>query len=279
MTDSPQRSFPGPSFTQRANQISKRASKQRRTRLPVLHPALIADATFNPVEGVPATRADCPKGYCPHVRCRLHLALETGDHRAGRPGLSQVKRDSRGLTLSQPGDAGDERPGTTLRPTWMRVRGLDVEREVKVAVQRDETGYTLHEVRFGTLDYWLARLHIGERVGVFCDEDETPAVIAMAELTPERTIKFDRDLPDRMVGTTANIILARSRQVSSCALDLIDQHGKLTNEQTGDAVGRHRTLVAREVRRALGKAIEAAEEMGMTKGDLMRGLGMIGADR
>ena len=169
-----QQSLPG--FTQRANAISKRASKARqakrvRYRLPVVQPALIADHGFNPVGGVPKNRGECPTtGYCPHVRCRMHLAMEDAEHRAGRPGLANVPRDEKGLTLPSRGSAGHERSGTTLRPTWMRLRGVELEREVKVWLHPDEDGLHVYESQHGAMDYWLARLHIGETVLVINDE-------------------------------------------------------------------------------------------------------------
>ena len=83
-----------------------------------------------PIRGVPKTRADCPmQRPCPHL-CRHNLLVEDAEHRAGRPGLSSVPRDARGWTLPVEGDAGEDRPGTTLRPAWLQVRGLELEREL-----------------------------------------------------------------------------------------------------------------------------------------------------
>jgi hypothetical protein len=282
MTDPkpPQPSLPLPDFTHRANEISKRASKERRKkRLPVLQQGAlpIADRGFVPVEGVPKTRGECPTGgICPHVRCRHHLMLEDAEHRSGRPGLGSVPRDKRGLTLSVSGDAGKERPGTTLRPGWLSVQGTQVEREVNVWLHMDVDGLSVNESRHGAFDYWLKHLRVGEPVYVIDSDQDSPLygqAIAHAWLTPEHELKFDR-YPDRMF-----VLLRRVRPVSSCALDLIDRHGKLTNEQTGNAVGRHRTLVAREVRRAMEKAKVAAKAMGMTEQELLRGLMEIGADQ
>jgi hypothetical protein len=142
-----------------------------------------------PREGVPSDRSECPNtasSMCEFVKCRYHLARvdggEDGD-RAGRPGLAKVARDSAtGHTLVQAGDAGDERPGTTLNPTWI---GPD---------------------------------------GEF-------------------------------------------RHVPTCALDEIDRLGAMTNEQTGDRIGRHRTLAARVLRRAVKRL---REEHSMTGDDLLR---------
>jgi len=284
-----QQSLPG--FTHRANAISKRASKARqakraRYRLPVLQPELVPDVRFSgqATAGVPATRADCPtQRPCPHLRCRYHLALVDAEHRAGRPGLGSVPRDEKGLTLAVSGDAGAERPGTTVSPSWLQWRGLEVEREVKVYIDRDGG---LFNVRAGMLEHWLNKLHYDELVLIF-DEDalaraardglalnddaRRACLLARARLTPDG-LAMDRALPEHVYGSSSALVLTRVRGVPSCALDEIDRVGEHTNEQTGDAVGRHRTLVAREVRRALGKAVRAAGEMGMTEGELMQGI-------
>jgi hypothetical protein len=264
--------------TRRANRVSKKASKARRkVRLPMLP---MADGGFEPVEGVPKMRGDCPKTrLCPHVRCRFSLFMEDAAHRSGRPGLGSVPRDARGLTMSAPGDAGDKRPGTTLRPAWLRVRGMEAETEVKVYVSRDEDGaYVLGEVRNGTLDYWLSRLTDGDLIIAMRErEDDKPEVLARGKLRADGAISFDRELPEDVVTSSDCVVLVRARPVASCALDLIDQHGKLTNEQTGEALARHRTLVGREVRSAVEKAKEIAADMGMSDDELLRGLRELGA--
>lgn len=273
----------GPSFTQRANQISKRASKQRRSaRLRVLQPALsLPDDTFRnqATAGVPATRADCPTGYCPHVRCRWHLALETAEHRAGRPGLSSVPRDSSGLTLSTPGHAGDARPGSTLRPSWLTERGLHLEREVVVYVTEE---YELLELKVGALSHWLSRMHEGEAIEAYDTETlglgDEPLLVARAHLRGGR-IAFDRELPEYVIRGWQGLRLVRVRETPSCALDEVERLGKMTNEEVGDALGRHRTLIAKETKSALRKAIEEGKRRGIQPGDLMRTLVEIGADR
>ena len=258
-------------ITRRANKISKRASKAR--RLPVIQPELIADHAFMPVRGVPATRAQCPtERPCPHM-CRWNLLIEDADTRAGRPGLASVPRDERGLTIATEGHVGNARPGTTLRPAWLTYRGLEVERECKVYVERD---YTMVSVRTGALAYWLERLHVGEPVLVF--DDDTADLVAKADLTADG-LKLDRDLPERVFVSSSALVLTRVRGVSSCALDEIDRRGKMSNEQVGDCIGRHRTLVGREVRKALGKAVRIAEGFGMSEGDLLSGLRELGGMR
>lgn len=255
---------PVTAITRRANQISKKASKERRLHLPVLQTELIADRGFNPVEGVPRTRADCPTARpCPHVRCRHHLFLETTEHRAGRPGLSSVPRDANGCVLPVSGKAGTDRPGTTLRPGWLRYRLLELERECKAYVHDGE----LHEVRHGTLDYWLRYLRMGEPVLVF--DDDTVEVVARAELTQDG-LKMDRALP----AETFMVVLTRVRDVSSCALDLAREGHPMSNEEVGSAVARHRTLVAREVKRAAGRL----KAVGTDLRDLIDGRGSTARD-
>jgi hypothetical protein len=244
----------GPSnTTRRANRISKRASKARR-RLPVIQPTLIDESGYRPVAGVPRTRGECPDtklGPCVWVRCRYHLFREDAETRAGRPGLASVPRDEKGLTISQPGDAGKERPGTTLRPAWLKVRGLEVEREVKVYLGRGEDGgIEISEMRSGTLDYWLERLNVGEPVLAF--DDDTGELVAKAKLKADGALVFDRDVPESLFASSSGVVLTRVRGVSSCALDLADA-GKHSNDAVGDAIGRHRTLAAREVKRAMKK--------------------------
>jgi hypothetical protein len=71
-------------------------------------------------DAVPDTRGDCPtQKPCPHVRCRYHLWRTDACDRPGRPGLAQVPRDAHGLTVSTPGELGEERAGTTLEARWL----------------------------------------------------------------------------------------------------------------------------------------------------------------
>lgn len=84
-------------------------------------------ATLELRNDVPATRAACPTTRpCPHVHCRHHLWTVIGGPdgtRAGRPGLSSIPRDRRGLTRRVVGPLGnEERPGTTLEPRWLEKR-------------------------------------------------------------------------------------------------------------------------------------------------------------
>ena len=135
----------------------------------------------------------------------------------------------------------------------------------------------MREVRNGTLDYWLSRLTVGELVVAMRErEDDRPEVLARCRLGQDGRVAFDGELPDAVLSSSDCVTLVRARPVSTCALDLIEQHGKLTNEQTGQALARHRTLVAREVRSAMRKAIESAERMGMSSEELLKGLRELG---
>ncbi len=261
--DDPQPSFPGmgaSDITRRANRISRRASKARR-HLPVLQPVLLADSGFADAAraGVPSSRAACPDtrtSPCSFVLCRYHLFREDADTRAGRPGLANVPRGEHGWTLPVQGDVPGQSAGTTLRPAWLKYRGLEVERECKVYVSGSNEEMELLEVRTGTMDTWLAHLHTGERVLVF--DNDSGELIAKASLE-SRGLVFDRALPEQVFGSSSGLTLTRVRRVESCALDLC---GSIhSNEQVGDAIARHRTLVAREVKSALGKLKRAGFDL------------------
>jgi hypothetical protein len=240
-----------PEFRKRVYRVSRNAGRARK-RLPVLQSYLpVADNAFEPKEGLPkGGRAECRTGprFCPWVRCKWHLFRDDAEHRAGRPGLSSVPRDERGLTLAAPGHAGHDTAGTTLRPAWLKVRGLEVEREVKVYVGSDGE---MMEMRSGTVDYWLAHLHMGEPVLVF--DDDSGEMLAKAQMRAGLELVLDRELPARVFTSPDGLVLTRVRQIESCALDLIERGQVMSNEQVGDAIGRHRTLVARVVKEALGK--------------------------
>lgn len=238
--------------------------KNRSRSLPVIQPQLLVDK-FNPVEGVPESRAACPtQRPCPRVRCRWHLFMEDAEHRAGRPGLSSVKRNARGHTLSEPGTAGHKRAGTTLRPAW-----LELERHCKGWIEVDDAGQ-LAAINVDEQQWDGMKLQPGEPLRVVSYDGSYAAGASVVA----GSIRLDRAPPFMTVA----ILITRVRGVPSCALDEIAKYGKpMTNEQTGDALGRHRTLIAREVKRALGKAKRAAAEMGMTEQDLLRGLRELGA--
>lgn len=241
--------------------------------LPLIQPTLpVKDRYFLPLAGVPKTRADCPPSseYCRHIRCRYHLAMVDAEHRAGRPGVQLVPRDERGLTVSAPGDAlllwldkiksgefsiaaENGRAGTTFNPRW-----LELERHCKVFVERDDDGrfVTLHAVYENEWEHFRERLHMGEAIDVLVDGVR----VGGARMTPDG-LALDHE-PQWFMAT-----LQRVRGVNSCALDLIEKHGSMTNQEIGDALGRHRTLVAREVRNAAVKLREAGVDLRDLIGD------------
>lgn len=257
--------------------LVRRSKRSNARRVPAEQPRLpIAERVFLPMASVPETRAECPdERPCPHVRCRMNLMWIGSEDRAGRPGLAHVPRGEHGQTLALTGDAGDERE-PTLAPIWLKVRGLEIEREVRCWVWTDDAGNVeLNEMRsgpgdgWGNLDHFLSRLHPGEPVLVFDDDAKAyTRMLARAHVTEDGRLAMDRAIPEGVF----SVVLTRVRGVSSCALDEIDRRGKHTNEQIGDAIGRHRTLAAREVKQALRHAVEEGEKMGIEAADLVRAL-------
>lgn len=237
-------------------------------------PLLPIKPRYLPVVGTPGVRSACPdttEGHCVFVRCRFHLARIDAEDRAGRPGLSNVPRDARGLTQAVEGELGSEGAGTTLMPRW-----LELERSAKVAVRIDEQGqvveveadqplserdqarWVLNDRRIGTLDTMLPWLRVGEPIDVYNDNGVRTCG---AQLMADGSLKFDAK-PDGVVVT-----LVRRRGVESCALDAVKRRGKLSNHETGECLDRHRTLVAREARGAARKAARMAAEMGIDEQD------------
>ena len=269
------------SLTKRADRISQKASRARHKKPHRLSlPMYMGD--FPAKEGVPKTRGDCPKGFCTFIRCRYHLGMEDAEHRAGRPGLASVPRDGQGLTTSLEGDAGEERPGTTIRPDW-----LELDRTCRALLTWDDAGnvceveplvpvnaqlqpvYTFKRQRIGTWDLVEAKLHPGERLEVY-DNDEVH--VASAFYMPDGTLCFDRS------PFAVSVTLVRARGVASCALNEIERLGKMTNAQVGDAIRRHRTLVGRIIPDALEQAKRAAKRLfGMDAEELLMGLRELGA--
>lgn len=267
-------------------------AKPRRTPKPHHRPKAdgpllpLTTPKFLPVVGVPKTRAECPdtsKGHCPHLRCRWHLHRLDAEHRAGRPGLGNAPRDARGLVISQEGDLGDTTAGTTATPRWM-----ELERSAKMQLELDEEGnivgaepynmvsessmlsWVMRGQWVGTWDMMADALYIDEPIDVFNDRGER---VCGAKYTSSGALVFDAK-PNAIVVT-----LRRVRGVPSCALDEIEKHGKMTNTQIGDALDRHRTLIAREIKGASRKACQRAEDMGIDQVDFVRALMSMGEER
>lgn len=258
---------PAPRLVKTTRPANKARSKAASTQpsLPV-----VSKRRYLPVAGVPKTRADCPdtsEQHCPYVRCRWHLHRLDASDRAGRPGLSSVPRDARGWTLPVDGDVGEERAGTTVVPRW-----LELERYCSVWLERSDDGQivAVNAVREGEWDQFVGALHPGERIEA---QNDNAVVVANADVRgvgEDVSVVLDRDPGEFMLR------LVRVRGVPSCALDVIERKGKMNNEQVGDAIGRHRTLVAREVREAIRKGLETAEEMGIEQDDFVGALMRMG---
>lgn len=79
-------------------------------------------------------------------------------------------------------------------------------------------------------------------------------------------------------GTTLEARWLESPMPPSCALDEASR-GPLSNEQVGEAIGRHRTLVAQVNKDALAHAIEEGKARGIAPADLLdalMGMGLSG---
>lgn len=174
-----------------------------------------------------------------------------------------MPRDARGWTLPAPGNAGEERPGTTANARW-----LELERHCTVWVERDDGRViAVHAVREGEWDQFFAAMHPGEPVEAVLSGRK----LADVRIGEDESVAFDRDPGEFMFE------LVRVRGIPSCTLDEIDRHGKMGLEQIGDALGKHRTLAGRELRSALRKALDKAEEIGMDAEELMGALMGMGA--
>lgn len=78
-------------------------------------------------------------------------------------------------------------------------------------------------------------------------------------------------------GTTLEARWLEAPVPPSCALDCADK-GPHSNEQIGEAIDRHRTLIGKDVPDAMESAKAKAAELGMTEEDLLRGLRELGAE-
>lgn len=276
----------GGSPAARMVRTTRRANKKRLIDAIRISASLpFKDRYFLPLAGVPKTRADCPppSEYCRHIKCRQHLAMIDAEHRAGRPGLANVPRNHRGLTMPVVGDLGAQRAGTTFDPRW-----LELERACKVSLERDDNGKMLglNAVYENEADLFFERLHVGEPIDVidghlqkgepFAALRNMPRVMG-ARLAPTGNVVFDSEPTERV--TQYVFTLVRVRGVESCALNMIDRLGKCSNQAIGDGLGRHRTLVAREVRNGMEKAKKEARRQGMDLQDLMRAMMTMGEGR
>lgn len=259
---------PGPALVQ----VSRAQNKKRPVvRLPVVELPSV-ESGFVAKEGTPKNRRHCRTdgSYCQFLRCEWHLARIDGGSRPGRPGLSSVPRDAQGRTLPVKGDAGKQRAPTTAHPGW-----LELERTCKVVLLKNEDRtdiigvephdrgrndrWTWRGKPVGSLDLFLRTLQEDETIDVYNDCDKH---VARAALT-SRGLRFSC-VPDAIVVT-----LVRERPVESCGLDLIERHGKMTNQQIGAVLedGKYRTTVARIVKAGGRKLREAGVDLRDLLGD------------
>lgn len=101
-----------------------------------------------------------------------------------------------------------------------------------------------------------------------------PGLAAVPRNAAGLTLSAPGPIDGERPGTTLESRWLESPVPPSCALD--EATRPRTNGEAGACTGRHRTLVAREVKRALGKAMEVAEGVGMTEADLLAGLRELG---
>jgi hypothetical protein len=114
----------------------------------------------------------------------------------------------------------------------------------------------------------LWRVDIESRAG-------RPGLSSVPRDAQGRTLKVEGCAGTERPGTTLEARWLETPVPPSCALDE-SSRGPLSNEEVGDRYVRHRTLAARDINRALAKAIEVAEGMGMSSEDLLRGLRELG---
>ena len=98
-----------------------------------------------------------------------------------------------------------------------------------------------------------------------------PGLAAVPRNESGLTISVSGKIEGKRAGTTLEARWLETPVPQSCALDAADG-GELTNEQAGAVVGRHRTLIGREVPKAKRRMVKNAERLGMTEQDLMAGL-------
>lgn len=252
--------------TPKANKRAAKAPAQR-YHLPLI------DNRYQPRAGVPKTRGECPdtsEEHCPWIRCRFHLFTE--EVRAGRPGLSEVERDARGLVISQPGALGDERAPPTVNPRWLRLKDepAEAERCCPAWLWFDDNGQPEINVDEGRWSHM--RVKAGDALDIV-DRISSTRVTWAKVGNDNESVEFD-EMPPRY--ETMFVWIVRKRLVQSCALDVVEKLGKQSNEDTGFHLARHRTLAARINRSALRNGCRKAQEMGVDPHDFVEALMRMG---
>lgn len=243
----------------RLKKTSPRANRKRTVTRGAQYQLPVRDRVYLPIAGLPpGGRDECRTGPrpCAYVRCKWHLFRIDAEDRAGRPGIANVPRGEHGWTQAVQGDLG-QGAGTTLNAGW-----LELERVCKAWIEVDEDG-RLAAINVNEEQWDAMRLHPGERLRVVSSDE---AWATPAHVTKDGAIALDMMPPFMTVAVT----IKRLRGVPSCALDLIEQGRRMTNEEIGDALGRHRTLIARTVKSGVRKMRQAGvsvEEMLNVIGD------------
>jgi hypothetical protein len=86
------------------------------------------------------------------------------------------------------------------------------------------------------------------------------------------------NLSPKRAGTTLEARWLETPVPPSCALDCADK-GPMSNEQIGEALSRHRTLIGKDVPDAMESAKAKAAELGMSEADLIAGLRELGREK
>lgn len=103
-----------------------------------------------------------------------------------------------------------------------------------------------------------------------CDRAGRPGLSSVPRDAHGHTRSEAGSLGTERAGTTLEPMWLRGG-TDSCALD-VAARGPQSNEAIGAAIGRHRTLVALEVKGALRHAIDIADGMGIGQADLVAAL-------
>ena len=105
-----------------------------------------------------------------------------------------------------------------------------------------------------------------------------PGLSAVPRNKQGLTLRVLGGLDGERPGTTLEARWLETPVPPSCALDESDK-GPHSNEEVGYCVNRHRTLAARDTKRASEHGTENAEAMGISRDDFLAGLRANGAGR
>lgn len=157
------------------------------------------------------------------------------------------------------------RDALALRGTFEPQPGLPGPTRASCPADRTDVGCPYVRCR-----YHLARIDS-------CDRAGRPGLASVPRGARGRTLPIIGHAGDQRAPTTLEALWLRGGPMPhTCALDVAEL-GACGNVEVGKAIGRHRTLVAREVRQeAMRSALRVADEIGMTADELVRGLRELG---